>query len=351
MMNDTLRQINKILLVIFITFLIWVWADLALEEKVEGIPATIEVKEMPSQDIWVTLDSKTRLEVRLTITGPHARIADLQRRLKPGGEPLALAFDARQLGLTKPGKRTTDLTPFFQGRPELKNLGLTVTAADPSRAEVTVLALEPKPLPIKLIDTDGLEILDREKVEPDQITIPVPANWTGEKLIAFVQLSTASKELARQNPIERTPYIELAPGMKKDADKTVKIKLRSEQPLKSKAISPVIGYAFSATIQGQYRVEINDEDIAKVMAGFPYSATDAAEAAYKAVPYHLVLMIEDKDKAATGPITRRLIYNFPLDSVEKDEIKPLAAAPEVRFKLVPVPAPGAPAAAPPLSAQ
>jgi hypothetical protein len=350
MMKSTLRQMNKILLVVFITFLIWVWADLALEEKVEGVPATIEVKEMPLQDMWVTLNSKTRLEIRLTVTGPHAGIADLQRRLKPGGEPLSFAYDARQPGL-QTGKSTTDLTRWFQSQPELKKQGLTVIAVDPCSADVDILALEPKPVRIKLIDTDGMEILDREKIEPDQLTIPVPASWSGEKLTAFVQLSPASKELARQSPIERTPYIELAPGMKKDADKNVKIKLRSEQPLKSKAISPVIGYAFSATLQGQYHVEINDEDIAKVMAGFTYSATDAAEAAYKAMPYHLLLMVEDKDKAATGSITRRLIYNFPLDGVEKDEIKPLAPAPEVRFKLVSVPAPGAPTTASPLSTQ
>ncbi len=158
MMKSTLRQINKILLVIFITFLIWVWADLALEEKVEGIPATIEVKEMPSQDIWVTIDSKTRFEIRLTVTGPHARIVELQRSLKPGGEPLVFAYDARQLGLTQPGKHTTDLISFVQGRPELKGHGLTVTAVDPPIADVSILTLEPKSLRIKLIDTDGLEV-------------------------------------------------------------------------------------------------------------------------------------------------------------------------------------------------
>jgi len=347
-MSSSLHKVNKILLVVFITVLIWVWADLALDEKVEGIAATIEVKEMPSQDIWVTLNSRTSLEVRLTLTGPHARIAELQRRLKPGGESLVFTFDARQLGLTQPGKQSLDLVRLFQEWSELRMLGLAVTAVEPPAAEVTVLALEPKTLRVKLLDTNGLEILDFEKIEPDQITIPVPSNWTGDKLVAFVQLSPASEELARQKPIERTPYIELAPGMKKDADRTVAIKLRSDQPLKSKAISPIIGYSFSATLQGQYRVQINDEDMAKVMAGFTYSATDGAEAAYKAMPYHLLLMVEEKDKTAAGFITRRLIYNFPPDFVEKGEIKPLAPAPEVRFKLVPiVPAGSTPAGTPP----
>jgi hypothetical protein len=344
-MNSTLRRINKILLVIFITFLIWVWADLALEEKAEGVAAVIDVKEMPSQDIWVTLDSKTRVEIRMTITGPHARVAELQRRMKPGGESLTFTFDARQLGLTQPGKRTIDLIQFLKGQQELKGLGLTITAVDPTVIEVTILPLEPKTLRVKLIDNNGLDILDCEKIDPDQITIPVPQNWTGDKLVALVQLSPASEELARQKPIDRAPYIELAPGMKKDADRTVRIKLRSELPLKPKTISPVIGYAFGANLQGRYRVEINDEDLTKAMNGLSYSATDAAEAAYKAVPYQLLLMVEEKDKTASALITRRLIYNFPLDSAEKDEIKPLAPAPEVRFKLTPIPAPGtAPAA-------
>jgi hypothetical protein len=344
-MNSVLQKVNKILLVIFITFLIWVWADLALEEKVEGVAAVIEVKEMPSQDIWVTLESKTRLEVRMTLSGPHAPIADLRRQMRPGGEPLAFSFDARQLGFAQPGKRSIDLVQFLQGQSELKGRGLDVVAVEPATAEVTVVPLEPKLLRVKLLDNNGLEILDYEKIEPDQITVPVPADWSGDKLVAFVQLSPTSETAARQKAIERTPQIELAPGIKKDADRTVTIKLRSEQLLKPKTISPVIGYAFSANLQGQYRVDINDEDLAKAMNGISYSATDAAETAFKAMPYQLLLMVEEKDKTATGLITRRLIYNFPLESVEKDEIKPLSPAPEVRFKLVPVTS-TAPTAAP-----
>jgi hypothetical protein len=338
-MNSILHRVNKILLVISITFLIWVWADLALEEKADGVAAVIQVKEMPSQDIWVTLDSKTSLEVRMTISGPHARIAELKRQMRPGGEPLAFTFDARQLGFTQGGKRNIDLVQFLQSQEELKGRGLSVTAVEPPTTEVTVLPLEPKTLRVKLLNNNGLEILDYEKIEPDQVTMPVPGTWTGDKLVAYVQLGPTSEMAARQKPIERTPYIELAPGIRKDGDKNVLIKLRSEQPLKPKTISPVIGYTFSANLQGQYRVDINEEDLAKAMNGLSYSATDAAESAYKAMPYQLLLMVEEKDKAATGLVTRRLIYNFPLDSIEKDEIKPLAPAPEVRFRLVPLTTP------------
>jgi hypothetical protein len=336
-MNTVLQKVNKVLLVVFITFLIWVWADLALEERAEGVAAMIQVKEMPSQDMWVTLDSKMNIEVRMTVTGPHARVAEIKRQLRPGGAPLTFAFDARQQGLVaQAAKRTIDLMQFLQGQPEFKTLGVTVLSVEPSTTEVSVMPLVPKSLRVKLLNNSGLEILDYEKIEPDQITVPVPETWTGDKLVAYVQLGTSSETAARQKPIERTPYVELAPGMKKDADRNVTIKLRSEQPLKAKTISPVIGYAFSANLQGQYRVDINEEDLTKAMNGLSYSATDAAETAYKAMPYQLLLMVEEKDRAAAAPITRRLIYNFPLDSVEKDEIKPLAPAPEVRFRLVPV---------------
>jgi hypothetical protein len=336
-MNNTMHKVNKILLVVFITLLIWIWADLALEQKMEGVVAIIEVKEMPTQDMWVTLNGRTNLEVRLTVTGPHAKIAELQRQLKPGGESLVFTFDARQLDRANPGTQPPlDLVQFLQGQPELKGRGLSVSAVEPSVAQVVAMPLEPKTLRIRLINNNNLDILDHEKIDPDQVTMPVPSNWTGEKLVAFVQLGPASEELARQRPIERTPYVELVPGIRKDADRTVSIKLRSEQALRSKAISPIIGYAFSPTLQGQFRVQIDDEDIAKVMAGFTYSATDAAEAAYKAMPYHLLLTVEERDRAVSGLITRRLTYNFPIDSVEKGEIKPLSPAPEVRFRLVPI---------------
>ncbi|HSV27339.1 MAG TPA: hypothetical protein VLH60_05550 [Sedimentisphaerales bacterium] len=347
-MNKVMHKVNKIFLVVFITLLIWVWADLALEQKIEGVIAIIEVREMPAQNMWITLNGRTNLEVSLTVTGPHARVAELQRRLRPGGESLMFTFDARQMGRATAGSQPPlDLVSFIQNQPELTDLGLNVSAVEPAVAEVMATPLEPKTLRIRLIDNNNLDIFDYEKIEPDQITMPVPSSWTGEKLVAFVQLSPADEERARLRPIEHTPYVELVPGIRRDADRTVSIQLRSEQVLRSRAISPVIGFVFSPMLQGRFRVQINDEDIARVMAGFTYSATDAAEAAYKAMPHHLLLTVDEKDRAAAELITRRLTYNFPMDSVERGEIMPLAPAPEVRFKLVPVADENAPSPTPP----
>ena len=56
MFRSTLTKLNlgKIALVLFLTVLIWVWADLALDETPPARVAVVKVEELGSEAIWVS---------------------------------------------------------------------------------------------------------------------------------------------------------------------------------------------------------------------------------------------------------------------------------------------------------
>ena len=110
------RKINygKILLVIFLTVLIWVWADLALDEEFPDKPATIVVDETANLRLWVSFSQASSADIRITLSGPHSAIVDLDGKLKEGKERLEFDFDAAQEKMDEPGDHTLILLPFLQ---------------------------------------------------------------------------------------------------------------------------------------------------------------------------------------------------------------------------------------------
>ena len=92
-----MRKINlgKVLAVALITVLIWVWADLALDEELPDKPAVIVVDESATPKLWVSFNQDSSADVKVTLSGSHTAIADEKRKLKRG-ERLEFDFDAAQ---------------------------------------------------------------------------------------------------------------------------------------------------------------------------------------------------------------------------------------------------------------
>ena len=75
---------SKITIVIFLTVLIWVWADLALDETVSVPGAMITVAES-SPELWINFDGKTSASIdNIVLKGPASKIADIKRELNDG---------------------------------------------------------------------------------------------------------------------------------------------------------------------------------------------------------------------------------------------------------------------------
>jgi hypothetical protein len=66
-----------------------------------------------------------------------------------------------------------------------------------------------------------------------------------------------------------------------------------------------------------------------------FRATDTAWDVYKETPYQVLVKIHDGDEGAEE-VLREVTYNFPLEFVEKGQIRLNEARRQAKFKLVPV---------------
>lgn len=333
-----IRKINygKILVVVFITVLIWVWADLALDEELPDKPAVIVIDESATPKLWVSFNQNRTADIKITLSGPHAAIAEEQRKLKRG-ERLEFDFDAAQEKMDEPGSYTLSLLPFFQRNKEIKRLGLTVKSCEPEKLDVQVVRLVKNPLTVECVGENKMP-LKVESIDPPTIDMLVPEDWSGEKLIAKVLLMRREIDQARLGTVEKVPYIELTPRQIRWSATPVKITMPPDQDLLADytITATTLGFNFSANLQGKYGVVVTNLD--EVLGAITIRATADAKRAYEHMPYQVILEIRDEDARATEPLRRELIYNFPDQYLRTDDIMLNQQQVTARFELVPLPA-------------
>ena len=144
-------KLGKIALVVFITVLIWVWADLALDEVLSDKPAVVVVDESSTPRFWVSFneDNSVEADIKVTISGPHGAVSEINRSLR-GGERLEFDFDASAENMDEPGTYPLDLLPFLRKDIQIRRNGLKVKLCEPEQILVNVVALAKKTLTIRL---------------------------------------------------------------------------------------------------------------------------------------------------------------------------------------------------------
>ena len=330
------KRINysKIALVVFITALIWVWADLAQDETLPDRPAVIVVDQTVNPELWVSLDKLPSRIIRMTLSGPHTAIAEFSRRLKEG-QSSEFNFDPIQEKMVdKPTGYTLAVPAFLQKNKLLRQLGLKVVSCRPETISVDVVRLVKKTLTVRCVD-EKANPLKAAAIEPGQVSMFVPEAWNGERLEAQVTLTLSEIKQAASSPVEKKPYVELSPGYIRSAPVTVKVTTPERQQLADYVVTKIKPkYSLSANLQGKYGVDVLNFD--SVMSPVAISATPEAKWAYENMAYQVRLEIDDGDVKTTEPQRKVLIYNFPEEYVRRDEIRlnqqPVAA----QFKLVPL---------------
>ena len=325
---------GKITVVVFITILIWVWADLALDEKWPVPNATISiVKSNPK--LWVSFNDATSVTIEeMVLKGPLRKIADVRKKLEEGG--LEIDFDAAKEKMNEPGSYPLSLLPFLQKDEEIKRLGLKVESCKPEVLSVKVVGLVSRRLDVKCVDEDQ-NPLGEATVEPPQVDMLVPEDWGPEKRIAEVLLTRREIGQARVSPIDERPYIRLAAGQTREAPKLVKITMPPEPDRLSNytITAPTLSIALSLNLLNNYKPELTNSDA--VLLPIAIKATPEAERAYKLQPLpHMTLYILDNDKNTTEEQKREVVYNFPEEFVRKGEIKLNQQPVIARFKLTPI---------------
>jgi len=338
MLGTTLRRLKlgKIALVLFLTVLIWVWADLALDETPPARVAVVKVEESGSEAIWVSFSRQSSVEVKVTLSGPHSAFVALDRQLRSENKKLTFVFDPEQERMTASPGRSLNLLDFLQKAKSLKDLGLKVESCVPESVEVDVVALVKKTLPVECFKEDGQSV-KTQSIEPSTVDMFAPEGVRS----AQVRLSAVEIEQAKLAAVEKTPYIVLAEGRTRNASDPVRIKIPTEQsPLTDYSISPAtLSIALSPAMREKYTAEVTN--LTQVLGPIAIRASAEAKEAYRmqapALP-HMTLYIYDDDakKGEVEQPPRRVVYNFPEEFVRKREIElknPDQPA-EAKFRLI-----------------
>jgi hypothetical protein len=337
---DKRRKLGKISVTVFLTVLIWVWADLAQDERLDlSNFVTVTMAKSSDPNLWVALeDDNSTVRASLTIDrvvlkGPASRIGEVVRRKNREKLDLNLFLVPDQMGLTEAKTHTIDVLSFLKQTNEIRQLGLTVETCEPRMITIQVSRLKIEPMKVECIDDMGNQII-AETIEPSLVKVRVPPEGMA---VARVRLTAEEQRQAREAPVEKTPYIELADGQRREALQPVKVKLpQAENALRQYAVSRTLGLCMSTNMQSKYKVELRDDPMADPIL---VRATAAAHQEYDKMPFHMLLFIEDSDKPSQEYVSREVVFNFPHDHVERGEIKLDQPVPKIQFRLVPIPEP------------
>jgi len=338
-----IAKIKKLLLIILLTLLIWVWADISGEVELNNQTASIVVSPTISRDLWLSLETRPGLDpksqavsVVLELTGPRARIEEFKREYLP----LEVEFspDIAQNYDQENNNTSVPIEEYVQNDPVIRKLGLNVVSVTPKAINVKVERLVKKQLKVVCVDADT-NLIDGAKTTPAIIEMSVKEIWAGEKLNAYVKLTPSQIEEAQQGLLELNPYVELDPRRIRYAESAVQVTIppTSEQKMSDAISGPIIGFVFNFEMLNKYRVEITDAP--KVVE---YRATLESSKAFKSQKYHMLLDISLEDAPITKggeekSVTRKLRYNFQQEHVRLGQISaPETQIPTITFKLIPI---------------
>lgn len=328
-------RISKIIIVLFLTLLIWVSADLAKTELFSASNAILKTAKSTNPNLWVHFEDELSVQIEnIVFKGSASKVAEIRRKLDEGSLKLEFFLNPEQEGLTTPGQHLLDVLSFLRKNHQIKELGLTVEYCIPETVQVNVLKFAKRHVDIQCVEEDGSIV--KASVEPAQVEMFVPEKWEGEKLVAYVTLTRREINQARLTPIKKTPYVKLTVGTR-EASEPVKITMPSEEErlLDYTITTATPGFLFSTNMQGKFGVDV--ENLPEVIM-VTIRATPEAKRAYEKSRYQVILEIDDNDKDVKEKeiLRRALIYNFPEEYVRNGEIELKSSPVTARFKLIPL---------------
>lgn len=333
---------NKILVVSFLTLLIWTWAYLSQEQQ-ESFSGSLEVAPSVDESILVTfslIDSNVSLTKvplgSLNFKGPPSAISDLQRKkdlLPNDPEHENLNFLYTPPPDPPEGTYTIELPDYLQKHSKTHKLALSLESCKPENVEVHIEKLYKKKLPIQPLAENG-QPRKGVRLDPSSVTMFVrQSNDT-----AKVTLTQQDIAAARKGPIEVRPYVELGVGgVVRKSETLIKVSLLQEDLRKQQPFQPTsIGYIMSPELAGKYTVKLVNEDQLKEKTDF--YATAEAMTAYENMRPHILIPIRDSDAPNTEIPFRPIIYNFPREFFKNGDIDIVEVTPPktATIKLIPV---------------
>ena len=320
---------------IFLTVLIWVWADLAQDREWPVPKLAISVAKSADPALWVSFkgeDGSPASSVSITnivLKGPASKIADVERMWNRGSLDLEVFLVPEQQGMTEPGDHPRGVLSFLKQSDKIRQLGLTVESCEPNTLVVQVVKLVEQKVAVECLNESG--IAQKAEIKPEKVDAFVPADRT---ITAKVRLTPSEIKHARSAAIKKTPYVEMPDGQIMEVSTNVEITMPpAEDVLRNYTVkAPKLIFALSPTLQDKYKVEVTNWN--EVIRGFTIRATPEAGRAYESQPFHMILCILDDDEKPDEQ-SKPVIYYLPDDFVRRGEIEVPEPPAEARFKLVP----------------
>jgi hypothetical protein len=334
-------KIKKILAVVFLTVLIWVWSDLALDDTKDLLQIPVVLGNSSDPNLLVSfVDEAGLLTDRMmintvSIKGPKASVDQIKAEERNESLNLHLVLEPDHWELTQPMEAPAwSLVNFVKRSPAISDRGLSIVNCAPRTASISVMQLSKRLLSVQCVDESEAAI--PAQVTPSSIEMYVPEAWTGDRLVAYVELSAADLGRAQgENPIEdNIPFVDIR-GRRRMAKQSVTVRLSAEvTKLEYQSIDqPKFCLVVDPVVQQDYEIVITNKEY--TLGSIQFKGTDAAKRAYQDEPYHVELVVERKDSPRAGPQSKILEYRFPRD-VGKNQIQPddspLAT---IDFELVP----------------
>lgn len=344
MKGQAKKMLKKMVVVVFLTLMIWVWADLETEEPITitGIPLRIAKSPDPALRVdFIQSVDRLGAEIRInsiSLKGPSSRIQEIRRMEEDGTLDLQLSLVPEAESIAAPSdkpreSRVWSVLSFLRRSPVLRKYGVSVDKCDPASVDLLVRRFAPRSLEVRCEDENNMR-LPNAVCDPPRIEMYVPEDWARQ--IAWVHLTTQEYSRARAAAIAKRPYIEDF-GQQSFASKEVRVSItEQEKVLKAGAIGGLVrlGILGNPIVLSKYKVEITN--LTKVLEPFEFEATDEAKLAYEKMAYHVILVIS---KEATGVQKQELLYWFPPEYEGKGEIRLISAPQTAEFELVPRAAP------------
>jgi hypothetical protein len=328
-------KVKKMLIVVVLTSLIWVWADLSGDSMLNNKQATLRVSPSLSKDTLVSINGEEDIEIYLDIKGPASRIEELRR----DNDKLEIFFTPPES--MDRGDYQYSLMSLLENYDKLNKLGMTILDCRPPMIEVQQEKLVNRQVKVICIDEHNL-IVDNVNIEPPFVDMPVRDFWSGDRLAAYVKLSPSQIMRLGDKAVTATPYLEIDPQRFIYSDKPVNITGSDEADAKKAcALSgPRIGFIYNQNIVDKYDVKILEKSDS--LNTLQFLATNEAYESYKKSAYHILIEVQESDikiddEGKVADVTKEVIYNFPSQAVRHNKIEPLRDKewPKVTFGLIP----------------
>jgi hypothetical protein len=332
-------KIGKLVTVVLLTLLIWIWADLALEETYLVGKVQVAIGKSTDPTLWVSLvspdgrlSSASQLD-SVVLKGPSSKLQRVKQQQEEGTLDFKVVLAPEQWEQANPGRQMVTLLELLSQSPRVRQWGLTVESCSPETLTVQVDRLESKRLKIRCIDHDNITV-NGAVVEPDTVDMYVPADW-GIDRQASVELTAAQIARARVGSVRGTPFVELADGQRQTASAEVAIRIPPEmERLKTYTITNVrAGMLVTETLLARFQLKVeNPQDL---YGSFEIRATEEAKQAYedeKNTRYQVILEVNTE---STELQDKELIYNFPQKYLRNNEIEPTRPPAVIHFRLTP----------------